>query len=73
MDVKVKDRFQSQELRDSKTDCDDMGMCCEKKTMTGWRNVWSIKWRVPDQEVDERGPGERWCKKTVKGGGCYGS
>jgi len=22
-----------------------------------------IKWRVPDQEVYERGPGQRWCKK----------
>jgi len=29
-----------------------MGMCCEKKTMIGWRNVWSMKWRVPGQEVD---------------------
>ena len=35
----------------SKTGCDGMGMCCEKKTMIGWRNVWSMKWRVPGQEV----------------------
>jgi len=36
----------------SKTGCGGMGMCCEKKTMTGWINVWSIKWMVPDQEAD---------------------
>jgi len=24
------------------TGCDGMGMCCKKKTMTGWRNVWSM-------------------------------
>jgi len=26
-----------------------IGMCCEKKTMIGWRNVWSMKWRMPDK------------------------
>ena len=36
-----------------------MGMCCEKKMMIGWRNVWSMKLRVQDQEEDQRGPGER--------------
>ena len=36
-----------------------MGMCCEKKMMTGWRNVWSMKLRVQDQEEDQRGPRER--------------
>jgi len=30
-----------------------MGMCCEKKAMTGWRNVWCMKWWVPHQEVEE--------------------
>jgi len=24
-----------------------------------------MKWKMPDQEVDQRGPGERLCKKTV--------
>ena len=43
-----------------------MGMCCEKKIMIGWRNVWSMKWRVPGQEVDQRKLGERLWKKTVK-------
>ena len=31
---------------------------CEKKMMIGWRNVWSMKLRVQDQEEDQRGPGE---------------
>jgi len=44
------------------TGCNGMGMCCKKKTMIGWRNVWSMKWRVPDQELDQR-LGERLCKK----------
>ena len=48
------------------TGCNGMGMCCEKKTMIGLRNVWSMKWRIPDQEVDERGLGERLYKKTAK-------
>ena len=43
-----------------------MGMCCEKKIMIGWRNVWSMKWRVPGQEVGQRKLGERLWKKTVK-------
>jgi len=30
------------------------------------RNVQSMKWRVSEKEVDQRGPGERPCKKTVK-------
>ena len=25
-----------------------------------------MKWRVPDQEVDQRGPGERLCKKDCQ-------
>jgi len=24
-----------------------MGVCCKKKTMIGWRNVWNMKRRVP--------------------------
>jgi len=43
-----------------------MGMCCEKKSMIGWRNVWSIKWRVLGQEVDQRKLAERLWKKTVE-------
>ena len=33
-----------------------MVMCCEKMTMTGWRNVWSMKLRVQDQGEDQRRP-----------------
>ena len=43
-----------------------MGMCCEKKTLIGWRNVWNMRWRAPDQEVDQRGHGKGLCKKIAK-------
>jgi len=43
-----------------------MGMCCEKKTMIGWRNVWSMTWMVPDQEVNERKLRQRLYKKTAR-------
>jgi len=46
--------------------CDGMGMCGEKKTMIGWRNVWSMKWRLSGEEVDQRKLGERLWKKTVR-------
>ena len=42
-----------------------MAMCYEKM-MTGWRNTWSMKQRVQDQEEDQRGPGERLLKRTAK-------
>ena len=44
-----------------------MGMCCKKKTMIGRRNVFSVKWMMPGQEVDQRKLGERLWKKTDKG------
>jgi len=47
----------------SKTGCDGMGMCCKKNTMIGWRNVWSMKQRVIEQEMDQRGLGDRLGKK----------
>jgi len=43
-----------------------MGMCYEKKTLTGQRNVWSMKWMAPDQEVDRRALRKRLCKKIVE-------
>ena len=43
-----------------------MGMCCEKKTLIGWRNIWNTRWRASDQEVDQRGRRERLCKKIAK-------
>jgi len=49
-----------------KTGCDGMDMYCKRKTMIGCKNVWSMKRRIPDLVVDQRGLGERLCKKTVK-------
>jgi len=43
-----------------------MGMCCEKMMMTGCRNVWSMKFRVEDQEEDQRVPGERLSARIAK-------
>ena len=43
-----------------------MGMCYKMKIMIGWRNVWSMKWPVPGQEVDQRKLGEKLWKKTVE-------
>ena len=44
-----------------------MGMCCEKMMMmTACRNVSSMKFRVQDQEKDQRGPGERLPERIVK-------
>jgi len=30
------------------------------------KNVWSMKFRVQDQEEDQRGPGERLSERIVK-------
>jgi len=27
-------------------------MCCEKKTLIGWRSVWNMRWRAAVQEVE---------------------
>jgi len=35
-------------------------------TMIGWRNVWSMKWTVPGQEVDQRKLGEILRKQIVR-------
>jgi len=75
--VKVKDRVPSKELGQrlgidyiililQQNSCNRMGMCCEKKTLIGWRNVWNMSWRAADQEVDQRGHEERSCKKIAK-------
>jgi len=46
-----------------------MGMCYKKDE--DWvkkcmEYEWSMKYRVQDQEEDQRGPGERLSKRTVK-------
>jgi len=43
-----------------------MGMHCKKKTMIRLRNVWSMKWRVPGLEVDQRKFGEILWKKDCQ-------
>jgi len=62
--MKPQDRIPSKSRYYSKTGGNGMGMCCEKKTMIGWRNVWSMKLRVPGQEVDQRKLGERLWKSV---------
>jgi len=75
--LKVQDRVPSKGLRerlglDDKIlvlqQNNDMGMCYEKKTMIGRRNVWSMKWRegVSGQKADQRKLGQRLWKKTVR-------
>ena len=33
---------------------------------TDWAKKWSMRSRAPDQEVDQKGHGDRLCKKTAK-------
>jgi len=75
--VKVKDRVPSKELRE-RLGIDDIilvlqqnrlrwcGHVRKKKTPIGWRNVWNMRLRAPDQEVDQRGHGKRLSKKIAK-------
>jgi len=66
----LQDRIPSKGLRE-RLALDTLGTTAKQVAMV-WvcvakrRHVCSMKWRVPDQELDQRGPGERWCKKTVK-------
>jgi len=43
-----------------------MDICCEKKTLIGLRNIQNMRLSALDQEVDQRGHGERLCKKIAK-------
>jgi len=37
------------------------------KEDTDWvKNVYNMRWRAADQEVDQRGRGERLCRKIAK-------
>ena len=75
--VKLKDRLPSKELRE-RLGVDDIALVLQQKRlrwyghvlrkedMIGWRNVWSMKLRVQDQEEDQRGPGESLYERTVK-------
>ena len=67
--VKLKDRLPSKELRE-RLGVDDIALVLQqnrlcwyghvlrKETMTGRRNVWSMKLRVQDQGEDQRRPGK---------------
>jgi len=38
-----------------------------RKEDTDWvKKCMKMRWRAPDQEVDQRGLGERLCKRIVK-------
>ena len=43
-----------------------MGVCCEKKTLIGWRNVWNMRWKAPNEEVDQRGHGKKLSRMIAK-------
>ena len=43
-----------------------MGMCCEKKDTDWVKKCMEYEVEGPDQEVDQRGRGERLCKKIAK-------
>ena len=73
--IKVKDRVPSKELRES-LGLDDIISVLQQNRLHWYGyllrkedNDWvkkCMKWRVPYQEVDQRGLGERLCKKTVR-------
>ena len=76
-DVKAKDRVPNKELRE-RLGIDDIilvlqqnrlrwyGHVLRKKTLIRWRNVWNMRREAPNQEVDQRGHGQRLCKKIAK-------
>ena len=49
------------------------GHVSQKKTPIGWRNVWNMRWRAPDQEDMERGCAKRLPSTQFEQGGCCGS
>jgi len=72
--VKLKDRPPSKELR-NRLSIDDIALVLQQNRLRwyghvlmiiGWRNVWSMKFRVQDQDEDQRGPGERLSERIVK-------
>jgi len=70
--VKVKDRVPSKELRERLEIDDIMSVLRQnrlrwygnvlRKEDTDWvKNIWNIRCRAPDQQVDQRGYGQRLC------------
>jgi len=75
--VKLQDRVPSKGLRE-RLGLDDIisvlqqnrlrwyGHVLQKEDSDWVRNVWSVKWGVPGQEVEQRKLGERCAKKSVR-------
>jgi len=75
--VKVKDRVPSKELRE-RLGIDYIILILQQNRLrwychvlrnedTDWvKKLWNMRWRAPDQEVDQRGHGNRLCKKIAK-------
>jgi len=72
--VKQQDRVPSKELR-GRLGLDDIISVLQQNRLRWYGHelqkedndwVWSMKWRVPGQEEDQRKLGERLWKKTVK-------
>jgi len=64
-DVKLKDRLPSKELRE-RLGIDDIALVLQQNRLRWYGHVWSMKFRVQDQEEDQRGPGERLSERFVK-------
>jgi len=77
-DVKVKDRVPSKELRE-RLGIDDVILILQQNRLRWYGHalrredadwvkkcIWNMRWRAPDQEVDQRGHGKRLCKKIAK-------
>ena len=75
--VKVKDRVPSKELRE-RLGIDDIILILQQNRLRWYwhglwkedtdrvKKVWNMRWRAPDQEIDQRGRGERLCKKIAR-------
>jgi len=75
-DVKVNDKVPSKDLTE-RLGTDDIILVLQqnklrwyghvlRKEDTDWvKKCMKMRWRAPDQEVDQRGLGERLCKRIV--------
>jgi len=64
-DVKLKGRLPSKELRE-RLGIDDIALVLQQNRLRWYGHVWSMKFRVQDQEEDQRGPGEKLFERFVK-------
>jgi len=75
--VKVKDRVPSMDLTE-RLGIDDIILILQQNRLRWYghvlrkedndcvKNLWNMRWRAPDQEVDQRGHGQRLCKEIAK-------